>query len=387
MKILTVGESPYLLTGLGKIHSSVLQSLVENNHSVLSMVWNHDKTYFMSDGGSFNFQLKNGSKCLLQPFDNEPKSSIRSLSKVLSKHEPELIITIGDYYETDFVHAIKAYYPAGFNWISILVGATYPIEKSHKNALEYADAIISTCKNVHSSVSNLCNVPCFYLPFGPDDSVFVTGGINKDFNIIAVLKNNFNSNIPAFVDGISALKVNDINVYLHTNIHDEGYRDIQDFKNISIPKKFTSINEGLPDDELKQIYTRASLVIDTSMQSALGLAVLEGMSCGCIPILTSAGTLADIIDLFPKRWMHEIFSVPLVGKRNEIKRICLPGDITRKIELFYRIWRKNPKEFEKIRSKSIKVSKKFSRKGFMGKLEEIIIKTLTDSKPLLIVEQ
>ena len=49
MKVLTIGESPYLLSKSGKIHAEIIRELKQSGHEVNSAVWNFDITWFAAD--------------------------------------------------------------------------------------------------------------------------------------------------------------------------------------------------------------------------------------------------------------------------------------------------------------------------------------------------
>jgi glycosyltransferase involved in cell wall biosynthesis len=54
-----------------------------------------------------------------------------------------------------------------------------------------------------------------------------------------------------------------------------------------IPKDSIVLKEDVPHEELKVWYNKADFIISTSHYEGSGTAVCEGMSCGCIPILTN----------------------------------------------------------------------------------------------------
>ncbi|MHB1422900.1 MAG: glycosyltransferase [Gemmataceae bacterium] len=51
----------------------------------------------------------------------------------------------------------------------------------------------------------------------------------------------------------------------------------------------------VPDDELFRLYARASVYVQASRHEGFGLAVAEAMSAGCIPVVTRAGALPEVV--------------------------------------------------------------------------------------------
>jgi glycosyltransferase involved in cell wall biosynthesis len=49
------------------------------------------------------------------------------------------------------------------------------------------------------------------------------------------------------------------------------------------------------DEELAQLYARASVYVQPSLHEGFGLSVAEAMSAGCIPIVTHAGALPEVV--------------------------------------------------------------------------------------------
>jgi hypothetical protein len=49
------------------------------------------------------------------------------------------------------------------------------------------------------------------------------------------------------------------------------------------------------DEELFSLYARASVYVQASMHEGFGLSVAEAMSAGCIPVVTRAGSLPEVV--------------------------------------------------------------------------------------------
>jgi glycosyltransferase involved in cell wall biosynthesis len=51
----------------------------------------------------------------------------------------------------------------------------------------------------------------------------------------------------------------------------------------------------LPDEELHRWYARASVYVQASLHEGFGLSVAEAMSAGCVPVVTGAGSLPEVV--------------------------------------------------------------------------------------------
>ena len=52
---------------------------------------------------------------------------------------------------------------------------------------------------------------------------------------------------------------------------------------------------GLSDEELDRLYTRASVYVQASRHEGFGMTVAEAMLAGCIPVVTAAGALPEVV--------------------------------------------------------------------------------------------
>ncbi len=230
MKILTVSASPYLLSKLGKINSCLLQHFESQGHTVSTACWHHDKSYFLAEDDS-KFYFETDSRiCQIHPIDYDVTKSVKQVYEVIKKFEPDVVLSIGDYYETDFIHAIKSIYPTLFKWVSILTTNSSPIEYFHRESLESIDEAIVTTIDGLNEMRRMLVTSAVYVNPGYDTDVFYPDGFPDDqLTIVANLKNAHSSNLPAFLHAMKHLEKWGINfkAFLHTNLYDKGDYDIR----------------------------------------------------------------------------------------------------------------------------------------------------------------
>ncbi len=395
MKILTIGASPYLLVRNGKINSDIIKSLKDRGHEVFSAVWHHDEGYFLpTDGGIHNYEDSEGNViCELYPFIPQSQQSESIIYEIMKKIQPQVVVTIGDYKEIDFVYSIKALYPTLFKWISIQTIECPFINEHHKDRLEYADYTLSTSKFGWKNLEDLCNVRGEFLPYGPDHNVFKLENNIKDCEPTFIFsgKNVQSTNISSFIKcmgKIQKFNPNYLKVKMHTNIYDPGDYDLDllieryGATNVSLPSYFCSVKDSISSQDLAKEYKSAHFIVETSFKSATALSLLEAMSMGCVPIGMKHGRVGEIISLMPKEYQFFIDFDIFVGPKEEEFAIfsenSLYDAMLRASEL------SKSQDYNNASNKSIEIAKKFSNFDFTNKVTNIIENSILRESPIVI---
>ena len=384
MKILTVSASPYLETKLGKINSHVLECLSEmEDVEVSSAVWHHDVSWYAAgDDGKFVFE-KDGKKiCDIYPFVNKSSMSSPQVYEIMKKAQPDMVISIGDYHETDFIFAIKALHPTLFKWVSILTIDALPINDSRRDAFNYIDYVISSTKEGYEEIKGFSNTTCEYVPIGIDHDKFKNvENDNEKLRVFGCGKNSQSSGSATYMMGVSSASASNDNIesYMHTNISDEGDYDLYYLKErydknnvIALPDEFVGINDGIEVEKLVERLNSCDVVSDLSVRAGTGMSVLEGMACGCIPVVTKVGALKEIVEEMPEKYRFFVDSNVYVGalaEHYEVASYKSFADILLKLD---DIKRRKPEEFQEIKLCSVKVSKKFELRNFLQKIKDVI---------------
>jgi len=401
MKVLTVSASPYLLTRLGRMNNRIIRNLIDQGHDVGAAVWHHDDTYFMpEEDGRFLFSESDGSTvCEMFPFDPHPEMSTPQLYEVMKKYQPEIVISIGDYVESDVVAAIKSMYPNLFKWVGVLTMGTHYVNPNWKDSLSYMDsAILTNERSLFSFLDLMGNeFPARYVPWGVDTSVFYPDGSPdpKGFLALNASKNSQQSNLGAFVQGIKICNIIDsckTKGHIHTNVNDPGDLDLYNLflmygmeDTISVPQKFISINEGIPDDDLRKLYSSADVFIDCSVKSATAMSMLEAMACGAIPLINYTGQLAVVATLVGKGY-HTVKGLSYIGENEEELAIASPVRIAESLHKLHDMKENEPETYRGEREKSIEIAKCFLQEDFLMILNKIIRQTANAKEHVLAVE-
>ena len=395
MKILTIGASPYLLTKLGKMNNDVLCYLKNLGYEVGSAVWHLDTSWFSPDKeGTFFFEQDGEIVGNLHPFIHLSDRSSAQLYEIMKKFCPDVVVSIGDYYETLCVSPIKAMYPQLFSWIGVFTIDALPINETMREIFEQVDYSIVTTQSGYQAVREIVGDDSEYIPYGPDhDNFYPIDGHrdNSRLRTICTSKNSQSTNIACFIKGVAETKAG-VDGYLHSNIYDIGDYDIHllidRFKaedKIKLPGRFVGLNDGYSCQELNEEYNKSDVIVDVSVRSATGLSVLEGMSTGCVPVCTRAGALGEILKKMPEEYRFEIPSYEFVGEKEEYFFVANIEGLTKILNNLYDIKMLQPDMFAKMSQKSIEVASGFCRKKILQRLEEII-KEKVHSKSKISIE-
>lgn len=388
MRILTIGESPYLLTSKAKINDSVLRYLKNKNHEIFSAVWNLDPSWVLKDtDNKFYYEYNNEKICQLFPFNFIYEKSSIQIYEICKIVKPDIILTIGDIQETDFIFAIKSLYPKAFKWINILTLDALPVSKNRIETFDFMDGIITTSEFSYNEIKKYSKCPTEYQYFGLNDN-FLSAKNNSDdkkLRIFVCGKNNNSSNLGAVFTGLKENK--EIEVYMHTNTGDNGDYDFYELQkryntNFLLPEKYVGINDGLPENELINEYCKSDIVVDLSVRSSVGSSLMEGMSCGCIPVGNNGCIIGEILENYTKLAKKELMyfdidelaveSNEYIGEFNEVFYVSNPENFKNKMLRFKHMKKYFNKKFNILKEISKKLTENYKRNDFLEKLNNLL---------------
>ncbi len=388
MKILTVGASPYLLVRNGRMNADLIRQLVADGHEVTSAVWHHDEGFFLpEEGGLHYFDDGDSGKrlCQLYPFFPQSTQADSVLYEIMKRIHPDVVISIGDYKDIDFIYSIKAMYPNIFKWIAVLPIDCLWVNENRRERLEYADYIVSTSEFGWTNVSNLCNVVGCFCPYGPNLDKFPFWARKPASAPVFMLssQNSQNSNIGVFIKAMAiakdilSLSGEGVVGKIHTNLYDSGDYDLDlligryKATNVNLPSYFCSIRDGLSDDLFAQEYASADFFVDTSVKSATALTMLESMATGCIPIGMNYGRVGEVISALPKEYQIFVPFETFIGANEEEYAVMSVNGLADAVLRAKKDFASAPEHYRLASLAARKVAEQFSHKNFIHTMSAV----------------
>ena len=232
------------------------------------------------------------------------KEGMQSLGHTLSDENPDLIYC-NDPLEFHRALILKQKYPKAFLILNILdIPWHFPnIEeriKVWKSFLDQADAVTAISLKVKKDLSQFLskNINVIY---NPVKDVYYDSSIKKDNMFLYVGRAN---------DPIKRIKL----------VHDSIIKIQNGLKNIKI---CGSENPGfgnylgiVSDKNLNKLYNNSKYILLPSKAEGLGLTMIEGMVCGCIPITCSDNLTAK--EFLPKEFICEPNAESIIKKIEEL---------------------------------------------------------------------
>jgi hypothetical protein len=387
MKILVIGLSPYLLTSRSKVAALILRYLYIKEFDIAGAVWGHDIEYFVPDeeGKSYyEFPISGHGthKIPLFLFHRGEKEAIE-VHEIINNTNPDMVITVGDYGDFLYMNAVKSFYTKPLKWLFVLLNYSSPINKNYHDLLNSTDGVLCTSKFAYDSIASFYKKDVIDIAYLGSAYKYTHQEDTGKFRIMASGKNHQADNLPAVMEAVAQVvhKKNniDIELYLHTAIHDSGDYDLEEIaKNfdphgefIKFPDKVVSLYEGSTDAEVSVEMSKSNIFVSVPLVSATSMSVFDAISCGCYPLMSDCGCNKDVANELCSQDSEHIpndFLVPTVKLMSPGGSYLHISDIdvlAEKILLLY----ENKKGKEELFGEFIK---EHNREGFLDKLSEII---------------
>lgn len=323
MKVLTISDSPNLCSGLARVHRHVIDALVERGDLVLPCVW-----YGYDNDTLQQIQRKeikpppiyynSGDKQvqMLSLYKRRTDDDIRAIYEVIKTAKPDVVCTIGDYWDFFYMRALKIKSEFSFKWIAYLTIETDEIDEALKPLFEYADLLAVPTSYGKSVLEAETSKPVHLIPYGVDekfhrmtDAQRHTLRGNRDcedkVRFITVAQNTSRKNLPALIQAVRLICHRDpekkMQFYIHSNIEgiDAQEQSLFDLKSIVkklgvedwfvFPEDCTSLFSGPNDDYLVDEYNSSDFFITPSICEGFGLPILEAMACG-LPVVANGAS-------------------------------------------------------------------------------------------------
>ena len=403
MKALVISSSPFLNCRLGKITSDLLKYFKLNNISVSAAVWHHDVNYFMpADDGKFYYDIDGENICEIMPipyplnFNNIKQKSTIALYEIINKIKPDIVISVSDCDEIDFICAVKQI--LDFKWLGILTVDNFPINEKNLDYIGLMDSVVVTNsqskKNIIEKIPG-CN-PDFY-SYGYDDKIFkYNENIHDNFTVLNVSKNAQIYNIGAFIEAFAKFSKtkNDVICRMHYNINDPGEYDvdllvsrykIQD--KIIFEDRYISIKDGLTASEMADFFNDGDVLVDCSVGSATSMGIMEAVACGCVPLVNYCGSNMDLLLNNVLNSQNIIDSLDYIGKNEEVLKISNPDNIVDKLNELYSLWKVDRCLFNNIKNKYSVEIKRYNNREFLNKIKEKMFSVIKDDSKVICIDE
>ena len=107
MKVLTISDcpSPLVRSGLSRVHRKVIDACLDANYKVIAGSW-------FCDPNKHFYRSVN-----IIPLRKDTKKSLIDIYEVIRQYEPDVVVTIGDYWDFIYMKALKIKMPNKFRWI------------------------------------------------------------------------------------------------------------------------------------------------------------------------------------------------------------------------------------------------------------------------------
>lgn len=403
MKILTCGMSPYVLLSNGRLNQFLLKHLYCNRHSVASMVWAHDASYYIPEevnGQSnfyYDFDMNGKHKIPIFPF-NRSQNEVVQIYEMLNRLQPDIFITIGDITDHLYMKAIRMFCTKPFKWLAVLTNYQSPIKEEHIDLIQDMDGIVCTSKSSYAEVKNHFDKEIIDWAFVGSPFELQNSSPADVHRIISVGKNAQSDNLYGamqIVESVSASASENVELYVHANIYDPGEINLESARSmsksevISFPDKYVSLFEGISDIEMQQCFSDSDIFLSTSMVSGTAMAAFDAISCGCFPLMAESPCNIDLAESLAEEFYPTfqasdflIRSTKLLAPGETYLYICDPQDAAGKIVDFIQ----KHKKLTGIKKEFCEFGRKYKSMLFLDKVMKTV-ESLKESCSVLWVEK
>lgn len=318
MRIVTISDSPNIFSGLARVHRNAIDALVEAGHEVIPLCWfGYDaltrRKIQLKKTNPPPLVYQNGKtevRLLDIPKGNNPKD-IGPIFETIQFIKPDVVLTIGDFWDFHYIHPIKMKMSFAFKWFAWFTIEHQDISENWKPIFQYIDQIAAPSKFGVKAVEDFSGKECAYIPYGVD-SAFEKMSPEKRLQLrrerdcerktrfITVAQNTSRKNLPSILLAASLIMDENVEFYIHTNIDDRN--GLVSFDLNKLAKQFGvqnkvkfptngihSVFKAPPDQDLANEYNASDYFLMPSNCESFCLPIIEAMKCG-LPVLASCSS-------------------------------------------------------------------------------------------------
>lgn len=321
MKILTISDSPNLFSGLARVHRNVIDAFAEKGHQVLPCVWfgyDNDTLQLIQSKKitppPIFYQSGEQKIQMLSLYKRKRDSDIAALYEIIKTCKPDVVCTIGDYWDFYYMQALKVKSDFKFKWLAYLTIETDQIDEKMKPLFRYADVIAVPTRFGKNVLEAETDKPIKVVSYGVDETFSRKSDEDRKvlreardcddkIRFITVAQNTSRKSLPLLMQAVRLICHRDpdrrMQFYVHSNLDgiDRQESSLFDLRSIArklgvedwfvFPEDCTSLFSAPSDSFLCDEYNSADFFITPSICEGYGLPIVEAMACG-LPVIANA---------------------------------------------------------------------------------------------------
>jgi len=282
MKIIIISHTPYMQTDNGIISKIVIDKLY-NNFDISCIGFNHNIDIFSNKDGEYYYE----DKCKIYPInENISNESVLEIFTIINAIKPDIVISIGDTFESEYIYAIKNLSSYSFKHINILLIDSFRNDFHDKNIknINLSDKIIVTNLWAENYL-NSKDINSEFLSVDTKD-IFYKEVENKNAKILLKCLNDSYNNIIPILELLNEYFKGNVTCVLNEDRADYSVSSLKEkYKNVKFYNKYISIYDGLLDNDINDLYNNHDIFINLASKDSSAISAREAMKAGCLTVL------------------------------------------------------------------------------------------------------
>ena len=320
-----------MFSGLARVHRHVIDMLAENGHQILPVIWHgYDpdveqqikKKEISPPPLIYKTPQNHEIRMLTIPRRDKDSTTIKLLFEVIKMSKPDVICTIGDYFDFYYMQPLKSKCEYSFKWLAYLTIEVDELDAEAVPILRFADGLAVPTNYGKNILEAATERSVAMVPYGVDSKFRRFSDEERQklreerdcadkVRYITVAQNTWRKNLPALIQAVKLICHRDphrkMQFYLHTNIDGDSSREMTLFDLRQIisklgvedwfvfPEETASEFYAPNDDFLAKEYNASDYFITPTIIEGFMLPGLEAMACGLPVIANGASVMPELI--------------------------------------------------------------------------------------------